>query len=252
MTQPPPDEESTKGGPDYIDKVKPALSLFARHATNKSRLWLALAIVFALFYAVGTAGLAAVIQFLSTIGETKKSIPATVWIMLGAFCLRPVFYVCHIQSVARAVLGMSELSKYSRANGLILRSLIIITRDIPTLLILLSAILVMGRWMGALIALILLMGLLFVIPARLRAEKGKIAKKVTAAGNQTDVIQRRVARTWAEASTDVVIALLLIAIFGLYSLRDTTDFSSLAAVVILGLLMLTPLRRISRLLVEYK
>ena len=106
--------------------------------------------------------------------------------------------------------------------------------------------------MGAFIAVLLLLGLIFVIPARLRAEKGKIAKKVTAAGNQTDVIQRRVARTWAEASTDVVIALLLIAIFGLYTLSDMTNFAALAAVVILGLLMLTPLRRISRLLVEYK
>jgi len=239
MTELLPDEDAAKGGPDYIDKVQPALSYFGSHATGKSRRWLALAIVFALFYAVGTAGLASVIQFLSTISETRKTVPILVWVMLGAFCLRPVFYVCHIQSVARAVLGMSELSKYSRANGLILRSLIILTRDVPTLIILLGAILFLGRWMG-------------VIPARLRAEKGKIAKKVTAAGNQTDVIQRRVARTWAEASTDIVIALLLIAIFGLYTLSDMSNFEALAAVVILGLLMLTPLRRISRLLVEYK
>ena len=252
MTGPLSDEDAAKGGPEYIDKVQPALSYFGSHATGKSRRWLALAIVFALFYAVGTAGLASVIQFLSTIGDTRKTVPILVWVMLGAFCLRPVFYVCHIQSVARAVLGMSELSKYSRANGLILRSLIILTRDVPTLIILLGAILVLGRWMGAFIALLLLLGLIFVIPARLRAEKGKIAKKVTAAGNQTDVIQRRVARTWAEASTDVVIALLLIAIFGLYTLSDMTNFAALAAVVILGLLMLTPLRRISRLLVEYK
>lgn len=253
MTQPViDDEESGAEKPGYIGKVKPALLYYGAQAGRKSWTWFGLAIFFALFYAVGTAGLGAVIQFLSTPDITDKPIPPFIWAMLIAFCLRPLFYVLHIQSVSRSVLSLSALPPYSRGVGLMLRSLIILTRDVPTLCILLVAIVVMGKTAGAIIAILLLAALSFVIPARMKAEKGKIARKVKTAGHHTDVIQRRVARTWAEASTDVGIAVLLAVVFASFMFGKVTTFETLASVVILGLLMLTPLRRISRLMVEYK
>lgn len=241
-----------KDDPNYINTVKPAIAFYLKALQRHSCMWILIAIVFALFYAVGTAGLGVVIKFLSTPDIAGKPVPTTVWVMLAAFCTRPIFYVLHIQSVAKSVLALEELPAYSRGVGLMFRSLIILTRDLPTLIIVVAAIIFIGKLLGGIIALLLLIGLVFVIPARAKAEKGNIARKTEKIGNRTNTIQRRVARTWAEASTDVAVVLLLLFVFLFFVYSDTANFETLASVVILGLLMLTPLRRMARLLVEYK
>lgn len=223
-------------------------------ATKPILLVLAGAVACALFYAVGTASLAGIIKWLA---EPSGALTWTNVLMVAAFIARPVFFANHIKMVTwAAALALDDIEKEQDSEALsdtfvrqTVNATVILTRDLPALIVLSGTMAWQGGLIGSVVAGLVLAGLAAAGPAQRLAyfrHSAKVSQRIKR--SHADVLGLRNSRAWSEASSDIVL-MLLILVLVMFKVADIGLITNgLTSVVVLALLLASPLRRMARLI----
>jgi hypothetical protein len=237
-----------------VSRVGRTVLFWRLSATKPILLVLAGAVACALLYAGGTASLAGIIKWLA---EPSATLAWTNALMMTAFVARPFFFANHIKMVTwAAALALDDLEKEQSSEVLsrgfvkqTVSATIILTRDLPALVVLSGTMAWQGGLIGSVVAGLVLAGLAAAGPAQRFAyfrHSAKVSKRINR--SHADALGRRNSRAWSEASSDIVL-MLLVLVLVLFKASDVglvTD--SLTSVVVLALLLASPLRRMARLI----
>lgn len=235
------------------------LAFWRRNASRRAVGTVVVAVLLALLYAAGTAALSAIVHWLvrPQAGRGPPTWSPVEILVAAAFLARPVFYTAHIHFVTRSVAAVvaraAERGETAPARSFVSRTaglIIILTRDLPTVLILTGVMVWRGGLVGLFVALFVLGGLLLATPAGSVAYSRYLRRYAAAedggAADHAEVLGRRASRSWAEASADVAVTVLVAALVGLRLAGLDTGPHGLAGVVVAALLLAGPMRRLAR------
>lgn len=209
--------------------------------------------VFALLYAAGTAALANVVHWISRANDGENGpMGVSRMLLLGLLVLRPAFFVAHVRWVsdgigriaAASACAGRELSRAAANRRLI--ALIILTRDVPMILVLITTMLIQAGPIGGALASFVLAGLLLARAAWPfgAASPGDLGYPPPAAL----AIARRRARALSQAAADVPIVVLVVCLVISHEVITSLSAKHLTTATLSALLLGPPVRRISRLL----
>ena len=232
------------------------LTFFQQGATPAAWRALAVAVMFALLYAAGTAALSLVAHWLAKPDAHNALSLRAALLALAVFALRPLFYVCHVDFVLRAMLlaDRTALGATGRAKPILMQMIstfVILTRDLPPILILLGVMGWTAGGIGLVLAAIALAGLGVSGPTRRLAQRHYGTRRIVALLPDEAMahgVARRGARAWAEAASALLIALIVMALAMLKLAGHLPSEKAVTTVVLSMLLLQGPLRRIARLL----
>jgi hypothetical protein len=212
------------------------------------------AVLCSLFYAAGSASLAGIFNWLSS---TESTLTLATAMSVGLFIVRPFFFTKHIKLVTKA--AAIALDDYAAQQGRPLKqrafvkqtvlATIILTRDLPTLVILSLAMVWHGGLMGLAITTLVLGGLLAAAPARrlgFRRHQAKVSKRI--AESHAVALGQRYSRAWAEASAEIALMALVVILIFVKAVNVDMETARLTSIVLIAMLLTSPLRRIARLL----
>ena len=236
-----------------------ATGLWRASASRKSIVRLSLAIVCALLYAGATAALVRLIQWLAVHQGSAAARPgAHEAVMIAAVFGRPFFYTAHIHLIVASIEAMAPraaaprpivLSK--RQTNRMLNALAILTRDAPTILILVGAMIWQAGTLGLIVGLLVLAGLPVAVPAQRWASRRYAARHAADASTpdaRLAFMRGRKARALGEASSEMMLGVLVVGAIGLQLGGWARSLPDIAALAVTAMLLGGPIRRIARLL----
>lgn len=237
--------------------LRDVLGFYQRHRSTRSDVSLGVAAVFALLFAAGTASLSVIAHWIASPSATigSPSSHRLVLLAIAAFCSRPLFFVLHvhwvIRSMSMAVADHPDREAL-RPGGFkgVIRSFTTLTRDPPTIVILMGAMIWMGGLLGFALGGAALAGLLAAKHAQAWARKfyARWAQRQgTSMVRFAGPISDRGGRAFAQASPVLSITLIILVLTAV-KLNGSVMPQAITSVVVMMLLLGAPMRRIAQLL----
>jgi hypothetical protein len=224
------------------------LKRWLNSANPKSWMYITIAIIFAIAYAIGTGSSVFLTQWLIE-NSKQQQIKFTYLESLAiiAILLRPLFFIGHVKNVTLAV--SDQISNVAQRGTMrLLTTLIIITRDVPTVIVLLFWLIWTGKLIGLTLGLIALSGLALAILVQKTRRIRTLSKTHESDNRHIHTINTRMSRAWGESVADAPLFLILVGLVFALLFGFQLPINEIAAIIINALLLSSPMRRISRII----